>query len=138
MANHLLAHGIKEMGYAQSCPLPAPQHAVVCVVSYRNMRKCVPMAAQIDLEHLLGTYRPAPQVEAPKRIRNDQCLGFRIRQRRQQLSMSMQQLGAAIGCTYQQVQKYESGKNAIKASLLPTFVTALDVPLTWFFEGLEA
>ncbi|BCZ75806.1 XRE family transcriptional regulator [Acetobacter phage phiAP1] len=52
--------------------------------------------------------------------------------------MSMQQLGAAIGCTYQQVQKYESGKNAIKATLLPTFATALDVPLTWFFEGLEA
>ncbi|WP_231862477.1 helix-turn-helix domain-containing protein [Acetobacter pasteurianus] len=96
------------------------------------------MAAQIDLEQLLGTYAPPTQVEAPKRIRNDKHLGFRIRQRRQQLSMSMQQLGAAIGCTYQQVQKYESGKNAIKASLLPTFATALDVPLTWFFEGLEA
>ncbi|GCD66444.1 helix-turn-helix domain-containing protein [Acetobacter pasteurianus] len=96
------------------------------------------MAAQIDLEQLLGTYAPPPQVEAPKRIRNDKRLGFRIRQRRHELHMSLEQLGHAIGCTYQQMQKYETGKNAIKATLLPTFATALDVPLTWFFEGLEA
>lgn len=124
--------------HAQPSTIPAPSHAVVCAVSYRNMRKYVPMAAQIDLEQLLGTYALPPQVEAPKRIRNDKHLGFRIRQRRHDLRMSLEQLGHAIGCTYQQMQKYESGKNAIKATLLPTFATALDVPLTWFFEGLEA
>lgn len=124
--------------HAQPCTIPAPSHAVDCAVSYRHMRKHVPVAAQIDLEQLLGTYAPPPQVEAPKRIRNDKHLGFRIRQRRHELRMSLEQLGHAIGCTYQQMQKYETGKNAIKATLLPTFTTALDVLLTWFFEGLEA
>ncbi|GCD50359.1 transcriptional regulator [Acetobacter pasteurianus] len=122
---------------AQPCALPSPHHVVDCAVSYRHMRKHIPMDAQIDLEQLLGTYAPPPQVEAPKRIRNDKHLGFRIRQRRHELRMSLEQLGHAIGCTYQQMQKYETGKNAIKATLLPTFATALDVPLTWFFEGLE-
>lgn len=131
--------------HAQPCTLSAPHHVVDCAVSYRNMRKYVPTSAQhippsaqIDLEQLLGTYAPPPQVEAPKRIWNDKHLGFRIRQRRHELRMSLEQLGHAIGCTYQQMQKYETGKNAIKATLLPTFATALDVPLTWFFEGLEA
>ncbi len=123
---------------AQPCTVSAPHHVVDCAVSYRNMRKHVPTSAQIDLEQLLGTYAPPPQVEAPKRIRNDKRLGFRIRQCRHELRMSLEQLGHAIGCTYQQMQKYETGKNAIKATLLPTFATALDVPLTWFFEGLEA
>lgn len=124
--------------HAQPRTLPAPDPAVVRAVSYRHMRKHIPMAAQIDLEQILGTYAPPPQVEAPKRIRNDKHLGFRIRQRRHELCMSLEQLGHAIGCTYQQMQKYETGKNAIKATLLPTFATALDLPLTWFFEGLEA
>ncbi|ASL41288.1 helix-turn-helix transcriptional regulator [Acetobacter sp. DmW_125133] len=124
--------------HAQPCPHPASSYSVVRAVSYRHMRKHVPMAAQIDIEQLLGTYAPPPQVEAPKRIRNDKHMGFRIRQRRHELCMSLEQLGHAIGCTYQQMQKYETGKNAIKATLLPTFATALDVPLTWFFEGLEA
>lgn len=134
----MLNHQALTRKHAQPCTLSAPHHVVDCAVSYRHMRKHVPVAAQIDLEQLLGTYAPPPQVEAPKRIRNDKHLGFRIRQRRHDLRMSLEQLGHAIGCTYQQMQKYETGKNAIKATLLPTFATALDVPLTWFFEGLEA
>jgi transcriptional regulator with XRE-family HTH domain len=39
----------------------------------------------------------------------DQHVGSRMRMRRKMLAMSQQKLGAALGLTSQQVQKYEKG-----------------------------
>jgi len=55
--------------------------------------------------------------------------------RRVMLGMSQTQLGAALGLTFQQVQKYERGKNRISASRLHRTSEILQVPVEFFFEG---
>src|SRR6516225_12027285 len=47
--------------------------------------------------------------KAPNPI--DQHVGSRVRMRRMMLAMGQQALGAALGLTFQQVQKYEKGTN---------------------------
>jgi transcriptional regulator with XRE-family HTH domain len=47
-------------------------------------------------------------------------------------SMSQAQLGKKLGVTFQQVQKYENGKNRVGASRLQMISTALDVPVGQF------
>jgi transcriptional regulator with XRE-family HTH domain len=55
--------------------------------------------------------------------------------RRMMLSMSQEKLGAALGLTFQQVQKYEKGTNRIGASRLQQMSHILQVPIAFFFEG---
>ena len=66
----------------------------------------------------------------------DKHVGRRVRMRRQLLAMSQQKLGAALGLTFQQVQKYEKGTNRIGASRLQQISQILQVPVAFFFEGL--
>ena len=65
----------------------------------------------------------------------DVHVGLRIRQRRVLLGMSMETLGAAVGLSFQMVQKYEVGINSIAASRLVDVAKALDVPPSFFFES---
>src|SRR5262245_62005584 len=71
--------------------------------------------------------------KAPKPI--DQHVGRRVRMRRIMLAMSQVKLGAALGLTFQQVQKYEKGANRIGASRLQQISDILQVPVAFFFEG---
>jgi transcriptional regulator with XRE-family HTH domain len=48
----------------------------------------------------------------------DIAVGLRLRVLRKQRGVSQEQLGAAIGLTFQQIQKYERGANRISASML--------------------
>jgi transcriptional regulator with XRE-family HTH domain len=61
-------------------------------------------------------------------------VGGRVRLRRTVLGLSQEKLGAAIGLTFQQVQKYERGTNRIGASRLFELSHVLDVPVGFFFE----
>jgi transcriptional regulator with XRE-family HTH domain len=54
------------------------------------------------------------------------------------LGMSQEKLGAAIGLTFQQVQKYERGANRIGASRLFELSKVLDVPVSFFFDDMAA
>jgi len=65
----------------------------------------------------------------------DKHVGSRVRMRRLMLAMSQEKLGAALGLTFQQVQKYERGANRITASRLQQISHILQVPVTFFFEG---
>jgi transcriptional regulator with XRE-family HTH domain len=47
-------------------------------------------------------------------------------------------LGEALGLTFQQVQKYERGANRIGASRLHQLSRVLDVPVSYFFDEMEA
>ncbi len=67
----------------------------------------------------------------------DVHIGERLRQRRRQVGISQIALGQEIGVKYQQIQKYETGHNRISASRLWSIAKALDVPITYFFEGIE-
>ena len=68
----------------------------------------------------------------------DVHVGNRLRQRRTLLGMSQEKLAAAFGVSFQQIQKYERGANRISASRLHLLTMILDVPVTYFFEGLPA
>ena len=54
-------------------------------------------------------------------------VGLPIRRLRTNKSMSQDQLGRALGITFQQIQKYERGTNRISASMLVRAAKALDV-----------
>ena len=45
-------------------------------------------------------------------------------------------LAKAVGLTFQQIQKYESGANQIVSSRLYELAAVLGVPVSFFFEGL--
>lgn len=66
----------------------------------------------------------------------DVHVGQRVRQRRWMVGMTQQQLGNKVGIKFQQIQKYETGTNRISASRLWDIAAALDVPVSFFFEGL--
>jgi transcriptional regulator with XRE-family HTH domain len=65
----------------------------------------------------------------------DKHVGNRVRMRRLMLKMSQSKLGDALGITFQQVQKYEKGRNRIGASRLQHISQILQVPAAFFFEG---
>ena len=65
----------------------------------------------------------------------DKHVGVRVRMRRLMPGMSQETLGKAVGVTFQQLQKYERGKNRISVSRLQQIAQALQVPITFFFEG---
>lgn len=67
----------------------------------------------------------------------DTHVGMRIRARRRELEFSQATLALAIKVSLQQVQKYETGANRISASKLFMAANALEVPVSWFFDGLE-
>jgi len=62
-------------------------------------------------------------------------LGTRIQLRRLEQHMSQTELGDKVGVSFQQVQKYEKGVNRVVAVRLQQIATALDVPVTFFYNG---
>ena len=83
--------------------------------------------------------RGEPLVGAGKESRPrpiDVHVGSRIRLRRILLGVSQERLGEALGLTFQQVQKYESGVNRVSASRLFDLSRVLDVPIGFFFDDV--
>lgn len=67
----------------------------------------------------------------------DVYVGKRIRHRRWLVGMTQQQLAEQVGIKFQQIQKYETGANRVSASRLWDISEALEVPVSFFFEGLD-
>jgi transcriptional regulator with XRE-family HTH domain len=68
----------------------------------------------------------------------DVHVGSRVRMRRMIVRKSQTNLGDALDLTFQQIQKYEKGTNRISSSRLQQIADALEVPVTFFFEGLQS
>ncbi len=68
----------------------------------------------------------------------DVHVGKRVRHRRWMVGMTQQQLGDIVGIKFQQIQKYETGMNRVSASRLWDIAQALDVSISFFFEGFES
>src|SRR5690242_6679820 len=62
-------------------------------------------------------------------------VGHRVRGRRITLGISQTELGDSIGVTFQQVQKYEQGKNRLAGSRMAKAAKALKVSPAYFFDG---
>lgn len=68
----------------------------------------------------------------------DVYFGERLRAARKKCGISQTALAERENLAYQQIQKYESGRDRISASRLVHLAASLDVPVEWFFENLPA
>ncbi len=67
----------------------------------------------------------------------DSYVGKKLRLRRTMMGLSQEAVAKAVGITFQQVQKYEKGVNAMNARRLVEFARFMNVPVAYFFEGLD-
>jgi len=67
----------------------------------------------------------------------DSYVGKKLRLRRTMMGLSQEAVAKAVGVTFQQVQKYEKGVNAMNARRLVEFARFMNVPVAYFFEGLD-
>lgn len=67
----------------------------------------------------------------------DVHVGKKLKLRRNVLGLSQGELGTKIGVTFQQIQKYERGANRIGSSRLYDLSQILNVPINYFFEGIN-
>jgi len=67
----------------------------------------------------------------------DQHVGKMLRAIRKAKGVNQEQLAAALGISFQQVQKYELGANRVSASKMFAAAQFLEVAPGAFFEGLE-
>lgn len=61
-------------------------------------------------------------------------LGRRIRLRRIELGLSQSEIGAAVGVSFQQIQKYETGQNRLSTGRMSILAEVLRVPKSFFYE----
>jgi transcriptional regulator with XRE-family HTH domain len=79
--------------------------------------------------------RTKPKKFAPRSANAlDRYIGARMREQRLAIHMSQAQLGSELGITFQQIQKYETGKNRVSAARLFMICKALNVSLSSMFE----
>ncbi len=77
---------------------------------------------------------PKPEPKTPNPV--DVHVGSRVKLKRTMAGMSQEKLGEQLGITFQQVQKYEKGKNRIGASRLQNIASILNTSVAFFFEDL--
>src|SRR4028118_1271106 len=88
--------------------------------------------------HLTSCTGGLKHVQTKSATEVDKQVGARIRARRQALQISQTALGEAAGITFQQVQKYENGGNRISTGRLAQIAETLEVPVAYFFDGLDS
>ena len=69
--------------------------------------------------------------------RVDEHVGEKVRQRRAEMGLTQHDLAQALGISYQQVQKYETGANRVSSGRLYEIANKLEVDNSHFFDGLE-
>lgn len=67
----------------------------------------------------------------------DVHVGARLRACRTLAGFSQEKLGQHVNLSFQQIQKYEKGLNRIGASRLQQFAQILNVPPSYFFDGID-
>jgi DNA-binding XRE family transcriptional regulator len=77
-------------------------------------------------EEKKSTPRSASEVDA--------FIGAKMRDRRTKLGLSQSAMGAKLHVSFQQIQKYESGKNRVSAARLFEICEALEVSLASMFD----
>ena len=93
-------------------------------------RRDIPAAAESHASLTRSISRP--QASHPA----DEHVGRQLATIRFHSDMTQIQLAKAVGISFQQLQKYESGKNRVSASMLYELARRLNVPVSRFFEGL--
>lgn len=73
----------------------------------------------------------------PKTTEADAAIGRKIKKFRVLKGMSQTELAEPLDMTFQQLQKYEQGKNRVSAANIQKISRILNVPLSAFFEDDE-
>lgn len=68
----------------------------------------------------------------------DKAIGARVRARREALGLSQKAVGALIDVTYQQIQKFESGRDHLKVEQLKKLAAGLDTTQSYLMNGTDA
>lgn len=68
----------------------------------------------------------------------DVSVGRRVRLARKGRGLSQQALAEAVGITFQQIQKYESGANRVSASMLAKIAVTLATPVADLFGASDS
>ncbi len=76
---------------------------------------------------------PFKKKEGPTPV--DFHVGQQLRMRRSLLGLTQEEIASATGLTFQQIQKYEQGKNRVSASRLFQLSQLLNVEPNFFFES---
>lgn len=71
-----------------------------------------------------------------KRSDIEKQIGKRLKDIRLSKRLSQEKVGNFCNVTFQQIQKYEKGRNGISAFRLLQLANGFDVPVSYFFEGL--
>ncbi|MFG1270810.1 helix-turn-helix domain-containing protein [Xanthobacter sp. DSM 14520] len=66
-----------------------------------------------------------------------QAIGARLRHARMRKGLSQSQLGEVIGVSFQQMQKYELGRNCLTGVACVKLAAALDVSVSYLLGGAE-
>ena len=85
-----------------------------------------------------GHFPPEKRVARRRPSEINALIGRRLRLRRSLLSMTQAELGDRCFISPQQVHKYEQGSSRMTVARLLQFAAALDVPVAWFLDGVEA
>jgi transcriptional regulator with XRE-family HTH domain len=83
-----------------------------------------------------GTVPPKPNKRSTNNV--DFLIGRNIRLIRSARDISQEEMAAHLGISFQQVQKYENGKNRVAASRLYEISLLLQVPIGDFFTGVAS
>ena len=93
------------------------------------------MARKTTLSIVSNRKKKSSGIKSPRSSgKHDVEFGARIRLRRVEMKISQSELADKLGVSFQQVQKYEKGVNRVGAARLQQVATALDVPVTFFFD----
>lgn len=85
-----------------------------------------------------ATRRKPPQSDMrPGAYPIDAHVGFRLRLRRELLGISEAELAPLLGLDVSTLKRFEAGAERIEASALFAFAARLEVPITWFYDGLS-
>jgi transcriptional regulator with XRE-family HTH domain len=77
------------------------------------------------------------KMKTKKADAKDLEVGRRVRTMRILRHMSQTALGKILGITFQQIQKYENGKNRIAAGRLQRIGEIFEVPVSYFFGATD-
>ena len=80
------------------------------------------------------------RTDSNKRVPYDDfcsVMGMRMRSKRLELDLTQSEVANEIGITFQQIQKYEGGINAIPTYNLYTFCFETKTDTNWFFSDIK-
>ncbi len=87
---------------------------------------------QSRLDAVSDSQRRKPRKRRANHV--DLSVGARLRQARLLAGASQEDVGGAIGVSFQAVQKYENGENRLSAGRLAAAAKYLGVPMSFFFQ----